>query len=373
MRYAYLALGVFGAIAVALSCSSGTGGNGAGPDAGGSGGAGGSEGKDAGSIVEEKIGPSGGAVLMADGTGVKIPKGALTSDITISIENAPAAPPVKASQGSSAGPTLKCSPEGTTFKKPVTVILAFDSSDVPNGKSAKDVVIVTSPVKSPSYTALPTSVSADGAHVQAATTHFSYFRPILPQEVRDAAAPTDSSIEGDAEPPTDAPEDAGLEPDATAIDGGFEPDVAFIDSGLALDAAFADSGVAVDAGSVTDAAADVGIAHDASAIDSGIAVDAGAMQDAASVALCSGAGSSAAGCEQFDEPCSGGGPQTNVAVCSSSGFLSCSVSGGATLDAGYVGCVCGSTPPFTSTGGFSCAIGSPTGGSFEACQAACGF
>lgn len=129
--------------------------------------------------VTELIGASGGSVATSAGSGVMIPAGALSSNVTITVQSQSAAPALSTSQGVTVGQTLLFGPEGTQFAVPVTVTLAFDVSSLPAGKTASDVVIFTSPAASPDYTALATTLAADGQHVEAQTTHFSYFVPVV--------------------------------------------------------------------------------------------------------------------------------------------------------------------------------------------------
>jgi hypothetical protein len=137
---------------------------------GGAGGSGGTQ-----PVLEEtsySIGPSGGVVLLPDGTSVSVPKGALTHDVTLTIEANPSAPPVAGA--TSTGLTYLFGPEGQRFQAPVTVTLAVNPSLLPRGKSTSDVSIYTAPRGSADYLSLHTTV-VDGLHVSATTTHFSNF------------------------------------------------------------------------------------------------------------------------------------------------------------------------------------------------------
>ena len=120
------------------------------------------------------IGPSGGKVTVADGSGVQIPSGALTAevDITVTANTSAAAP----SGVTLVGPVYTLGPEGQQFAQPVTVTLAITPSKIPSGKSAANVVIYTAPVGSTTYTMLTTTV-VDSTHVSAQTSHFSNVAP----------------------------------------------------------------------------------------------------------------------------------------------------------------------------------------------------
>jgi hypothetical protein len=135
---------------------------------GGGGGSGGNQ-----AVMESKsllVGPSGGLVMLPDGTSVSIPQGALSHDVTITVETHADAQPVPGVR--STGLTYLFSPEGQHFNVPVTVTIAVDSSLIPTGESTSDVTIFTAPRNTSNYLTLPTS-AADTLHVTAQTTHFS--------------------------------------------------------------------------------------------------------------------------------------------------------------------------------------------------------
>ncbi len=117
------------------------------------------------------IGSSGGRVTTSNGSGVSIPSGALSSDVTITIKQVTHAP--TPGDAIPVGPTFLLGPEGQKFEHPVTVTLEFDPSELYDGESASDLVVYTSPKENPSFTPLATSV-VDTTHVSAETTHFSY-------------------------------------------------------------------------------------------------------------------------------------------------------------------------------------------------------
>jgi hypothetical protein len=75
------------------------------------------------------------------------------------------------------GSAYNFGPDGTTFSNPVTITLPFDSSKIPSGKSAGDIVIYTAPSGSTNYVPLPTSVS--GNTVTTTTTHFTVYLPAV--------------------------------------------------------------------------------------------------------------------------------------------------------------------------------------------------
>jgi hypothetical protein len=122
--------------------------------------------------ASSSIGPSGGLILLADGTGISIPKGALRHTVTITVEENPSAPAVDGVAAT--GATYLFGPEGTTFDKPVTLTLAIDPSRVPADATSEDISVFTAPRGSADYVSLPTSL-VNSRHVTATTTHFSNF------------------------------------------------------------------------------------------------------------------------------------------------------------------------------------------------------
>jgi hypothetical protein len=138
------------------------------------------------------IGSSGGIVLLPDGSSASIPRGALSRDVTISIEINSSAP--APGEGTPVGSTYLLGPEGQSFDAPVTVTLAFDPSRLPPGEAASDVVIFTAPRDSSEYTPLETTL-VDSLHVSATTSHFSNFVPLIaPRESVDPGNPTNIRI-----------------------------------------------------------------------------------------------------------------------------------------------------------------------------------
>jgi hypothetical protein len=128
--------------------------------------------------LAKQIGPEGGSVLLADGSGVVIPPGALSAGTSVTVALAQSAGALPSSDWIAAGPFYLLGPEGQAFSKPVTVTLAFDPSRLPEDVPADDISIVTSKATgTPDYDALPTTM-VDSTHVSAQTTHFSIFLPV---------------------------------------------------------------------------------------------------------------------------------------------------------------------------------------------------
>jgi O-glycosyl hydrolase len=127
-------------------------------------------------LASEFIGPNGGIVTLPDGSSVSVPPGALDQEVTLSMQSVTGVP--VPAIGTSVGLTYRVGPEGQTFDMPVTVTLAFDPTEIPSGKSAKDIVVYTAPREATDYyTPLPTTL-VDSLHVAVTTTHFSYFVPV---------------------------------------------------------------------------------------------------------------------------------------------------------------------------------------------------
>jgi predicted alpha-1,6-mannanase (GH76 family) len=139
--------------------------------------------------VEESsriLGASGGILLTENGSSVSVARGALTHDVTIRIASDSSAP--IPDDATTVGLTYLLGPEGQTFEAPVTVTLAFDPSELPEGESAADIVVLTAPRDSADYVPLDTTV-VDSLHVSAQTSHFSHFVPaIVKRHANDALA-----------------------------------------------------------------------------------------------------------------------------------------------------------------------------------------
>jgi hypothetical protein len=130
---------------------------------------------------------TGGTVSTSNGTSVTIPAGALSvsTPITVGTESNAVSVPGAALVGT----VYRFGPEGTQFAKPVTVTLAFDPTKVLSGNTSANIVIVTAPVGSSTFTALATTI-VDSTHVSAETTHFSDFVAAVPDGTADFGTPT---------------------------------------------------------------------------------------------------------------------------------------------------------------------------------------
>lgn len=150
----------------------------------------------------------GGSLALSDGTSISIPPGALASDTTIALSNAPSAP--APAQVTAVGPVVLLGPEGTTFSSAATVTLPFDPARLPAGASTSQVRIYTAPAGSSSYVLLGGSL-ADATHVAARTMHFSVFVAAIaaPQWPARPAAPTAQAGDSQATVSWTPPDDGG--------------------------------------------------------------------------------------------------------------------------------------------------------------------
>ena len=112
------------------------------------------------------IGAAGGQIALGDNT-VKIPAGALSTTTTVTLASAAAAP--APAQAVAVGAALLLGPASTTFGAPCTVTLSFDPHLLPPASSLTDVVILTAPSGSSTYTSLG-GTPVDATHVSATTT-----------------------------------------------------------------------------------------------------------------------------------------------------------------------------------------------------------
>ena len=123
------------------------------------------------------MGVAGGTLTASNGVTIQIPAGALTSEVTLTVDEiSNAAVPEGAV---SVGPTLQLGPEGQTFDTPVKVTLPWDGGSVP-------VVIAHSARGGDRWTTLTDGTGSDDTHVWATTSSFSWFQPVYYQGAPDA-------------------------------------------------------------------------------------------------------------------------------------------------------------------------------------------
>lgn len=116
--------------------------------------------------ASQVVGAAGGTVTTSDGAAsVVIPQGALSSDVTVTIDKLT---DVTIPGRQLLSDAFELGPDGTTFAKPITVTLKtrnFTASFPPVEMSVGVGSV---------FSTLPTTVS-DGFHVSATTTHFSTY------------------------------------------------------------------------------------------------------------------------------------------------------------------------------------------------------
>ena len=241
--------------------------------------------------VQQAVGTTGGAVKASDGSGVTVPAGALPANVTITVTPTASAPPPPAA--TPVGTAVTFGPEGQQFAQPVTVTLSFDPSSLPSGVSAANIVVVTAPAGSSSYTPLATT-QVDSTHVSAQTTHFSTFVATVAASGSDGG-PLDAGTGGNAGGAGGGSGGGSGGSSGGGSDGGVSggqdagtgsPDAGVGGGGGGLpDGGPDDAGSESDGGSVEDAGqndggVDAGSSGDAGAVDAGF-IDAG-IHDAGS-------------------------------------------------------------------------------------------
>jgi hypothetical protein len=129
------------------------------------------------STASQTVGSTGGDVQQGDGSGVKIPSGALPANTQITATATPGAPAPPTAMP--VGTPVTFGPEGQQFSQPVTVTVTFDPAKIPAGKTVAQLAIFTAPAGSSAYTQLQTTV-VDATHLSAQVSHFSTFVAALP-------------------------------------------------------------------------------------------------------------------------------------------------------------------------------------------------
>lgn len=164
------------AVALLVGCSP-SGGGGGHSSSGGSSGSG-SCGATPAPVSQVVAGDAGVTLSAADGTYLRIPDQHGIGFTTITLTPAlGAATPAGATE---VGVPWLLGPAGDAFAFPFTVTLAFCPQQLPAGKTAADVVVLTgpplstSPVDSASFTSLGGTL-IDSTHIQVTTSYFSIF------------------------------------------------------------------------------------------------------------------------------------------------------------------------------------------------------
>ena len=303
----------------------------------------------------QSIGGAGGTISLGKASLV-VPAGALPQTVSISITATSVEP-----DGGAPTTIYEFGPQGLTFAIPATVNLPGTAgvihwSQVLGGRTV--------------FTEVPTSVA--GGLATAKVTHFSYAFLACGWLVDTSASapyyacPTFNQSGLQLEPVcpagygcTNSPTGCAAVP-ATGCSGG-DVWTGFVCSPFCPGASAVGSpGCPIGGLAGVSCAPDVDASFGAG--DSSLNMEDGAP-------ACSGSGATSAptgACSSF-ETCGG---HMYEASCSSAGEGTCATDG-APGGTSY-GCVCGSGPSFSSTGGFSCAVSQP-GGGFESCLSACGF
>jgi len=122
---------------------------------------------------------SGDEIVMSSGVIVKIPANALSSDINISVETIDPtleeniSKLCEAIKGVMVSAVVRCSPEGTTFERPVEITIPYYPDMFPRNTSVDDIVVVS--CAGDSIELVPFTVDSIKQVVIAKTMHFSDF------------------------------------------------------------------------------------------------------------------------------------------------------------------------------------------------------
>ncbi len=118
------------------------------------------------------IGPSGGAVALADGARLEIPPGALTRPTEIGIAVDDAEPD---GRSIAVGRTYRCEPEGLVLDERARITLPFDVSQVPPDTSLPNVLVVTARPDTGALEVLATFQNASASTASASSSRLSRF------------------------------------------------------------------------------------------------------------------------------------------------------------------------------------------------------
>lgn len=141
----------------------------------------------------------GGTVEQEDGTGVRIPAAAMAVDLNISVERADETRDADAKQAKrqkmkieSVSAEIEYGPAGTVFNTPVTLVLAYDSSQVAaRGINENDLKVYYWNKSLGDWEPLPSIVDKQSKTVSALTSHFSGYQVQGPGAGIGVAAATD--------------------------------------------------------------------------------------------------------------------------------------------------------------------------------------
>lgn len=125
-----------------------------------------------------------GKVERDDGTGVRVPSGAMAADLEITVDSADATSDAESKQAKrrrrkvhAASEEIEYGPEGTIFNKPVTLVLAYDPEEIAaQGIRENELKVFYWNKLLSDWEAMPSFVDKDNKTVSALTTHFSGYQ-----------------------------------------------------------------------------------------------------------------------------------------------------------------------------------------------------
>lgn len=122
--------------------------------------------------------PEGGSLSHPSGATLVVPSGALERTTELCLKGA-AAPAGSVLHATVLGAAIAATPEGQTFRKPVTLRLPFDATRVPAGTDVNASQIRMAPSGSNAFSPIQTAVDLANGLLVAKTVHFTDFVPAL--------------------------------------------------------------------------------------------------------------------------------------------------------------------------------------------------
>ncbi len=116
----------------------------------------------------------GTMVVASEGVTIAVPAGALPNGGTVTI-SAPLTSAAPVTGFTTTSPIYSFGPNGQQFAMPVEITLTYSPSAIPAGSSTGDLVLITAPEGTSSYTALPSTVLTNN-QVTGVTTHLATSR-----------------------------------------------------------------------------------------------------------------------------------------------------------------------------------------------------
>jgi len=118
--------------------------------------------------TQRSIGPAGGTLSASDGSYIRIPPGALTTQTTITMTAV--APSLLPGAQVPGGAGYQFGPDGLIFQQPVTIALAFSPEALPAGTTVSDLAVFTATTGGALWL---NTIIVDATHIAAQTMHFS--------------------------------------------------------------------------------------------------------------------------------------------------------------------------------------------------------